>query len=579
MSALPEFLQFKRKRRLDGSPIEMPESYAPRRGDEVQPTGAQPAPAPMPQPTDAPSGGVALSQTQPPDDSRPEWMKMIPQVVENISTTPAPNASTPDAATRPRLVSPDVRESDVPVTDTLAPSAGLSDATRGVIREAARAYSPRPRSVEALPRALRPNQEIAPIDATLGTETTPQEIKPLPGVVNYDPDNQAMRDRVANPRDFVTKRVEDDALEPKPHDHNGRLKSTLIGVGRGALNGLVHGGLGGAIEGAAVGGISHAVDPSLDEQYAQSKNLADDRADAAQVIGAQDAQSKARINAANAGYLEDIKPTVALGGLDVKRRAQAEKAAYDGWRMKSGDHKQDTADAYVRWRMLNGDRRATTAEGQLELEREWRTVIQPAQFDRRQTEVESHNTVTEGQGQQRNDEKGRHDRVAESQVGQRIDETGRHNLATESKSGQPTARETNTRLARASELNRKLEEEKNRAAHPPFVINGEPTSEAYRAGYTARHKQAAAGYRDQIKNAYSDVYETGDDGNGWAYAKPKATPQTRAAAPAPAAAPQRMRMREADIPNAVDDLIKAGRYKDRSEAEAYVRANVEVVNQ
>lgn len=32
--------------------------------------------------------------------------------------------------------------------------------------------------------------------------------------------------------------------------------------------------------------------------------------------------------------------------------------------------------------MANGDRRADTAEGRLELEREYRTVIQPEQFNR-----------------------------------------------------------------------------------------------------------------------------------------------------------------------------------------------------
>jgi hypothetical protein len=98
--------------------------------------------------------------------------------------------------------------------------------------------------------------------------------------------------------------------------------------------------------------------------------------------------------------------------------------------------------------------------------------------------------------------------------------------------GTPTATATNARLARAAELQRKLDDEKNRAAHPPRfnpATNQEMTPEQQQA-YTARHKQAAAGYRDQIANAFGDIYETGEDGDGWAYAKPKVQPNARAAA-------------------------------------------------
>ncbi|MFL6209238.1 MAG: hypothetical protein ACJ74W_10340 [Pyrinomonadaceae bacterium] len=84
-------------------------------------------------------------------------------------------------------------------------------------------------------------------------------------------------------------------------------------------------------------------------------------------------------------------------------------------------------------------------------------------------------------------------------------------------------------------MGRKLEEEKNKAAHPPRQNKGSDgqwhdTTEAERSDYTARHKQAAAGYRDQIKNAFGGIYETGEDGDGWAYAKPKVQPNAGAPA-------------------------------------------------
>lgn len=338
-----------------------------------------------------------------------------------------------------------VREADAPVTDALPapsqpeprqPSSGLKDAVR-VFSEQFIA----PRVVENSSTTQdEPMMEATnPAAATRPRTVTPQALgaqppadtrrewqklmpqmvgdSSAPPSVGYDPNDQRTRPRVASPRDFTTKRVQDDALEPKPTDHNGRLKSTLIGLGRGALDGFIHGGLGGAIGGAAVGGISHAADPSLDERHAQNQNFADDRADAARVLGAEDARSKTRLGAANADYAELVKPTVARGGLDVKRKAYEHKVAYDSWRMKSGDRKQDTAENYIEWRMKNGDRRATTAEGQLELRREWVEVIQPAQFDRRQTETETHNDATEGQGQQRIDETIRHDGVVENKVG------------------------------------------------------------------------------------------------------------------------------------------------------------------
>jgi hypothetical protein len=79
-------------------------------------------------------------------------------------------------------------------------------------------------------------------------------------------------------------------------------------------------------------------------------------------------------------------------------------------------------------------------------------------------------------------------------------------------------------LEKAATLNRKLDEEKARASHPPQMVNGQPTTDAYRQAYTARHKALALGYMQEIQNAHSNVYEAGVDADGWPYAKPKVQP-------------------------------------------------------
>jgi hypothetical protein len=114
-------------------------------------------------------------------------------------------------------------------------------------------------------------------------------------------------------------------------------------------------------------------------------------------------------------------------------------------------------------------------------------------------------------------------------------ERHRHNVAAEGQAqqnaarrGRPTTANQNARLARAAELTRKLDEEKARAAHPPHEINGRATTPEFQQGYSARHKQNAAAYAQQIKDAYGDLYESGADDSGWAYAKPRPHAQPNA---------------------------------------------------
>jgi hypothetical protein len=168
---------------------------------------------------------------------------------------------------------------------------------------------------------------------------------------------------------------------------NSRIKS----IGLGLLRGWAQGGLPGLI----FGGVSHAADPTLDEQYAQRRDLAryDDRI-AAESAGQKllgdlrEQQADIGVKEANREWLLQ-KPGIEQAKAEQKRR-------YDEWRMRSQDRKADTYENFLRWRMEDGDRRAATAEGQLELRREWNDFLREDRnrnYDfnvRRQASLEDH---------------------------------------------------------------------------------------------------------------------------------------------------------------------------------------------
>ncbi|HEX8071055.1 MAG TPA: hypothetical protein VF546_13955 [Pyrinomonadaceae bacterium] len=146
--------------------------------------------------------------------------------------------------------------------------------------------------------------------------------------------------------------------------------------------------------------------------------------------------------------------------------------------------------------------------------------------------------------------------------------------------GQPTAANVNSRLAAGAALVNKIEEEKAKAASPPLYMPGkdgqnEPTTQAWRDSYSARHKQAALRYRDQLQTGYGDLFEAGQDAEGWPYGKPKVQPATggaRGAAPAP-----RGRLRQANVEAAVKSLVEQKIVKDEADARRYIADHYEVI--
>jgi hypothetical protein len=345
---------------------------------------------------------------------------------------------------------------------------------------------------------------------------------------------------------------------------NSRVKSAV----KTALYGFIHGGVPGLIS----GGIQGALDDTTDERIGQARDLAQHQRQQVYDLGVEKERAGIEHTKAETSVLKD-KAAEAQAARDAKAataaiarvmtmhgrlgryhpddpadagsqalKAQAERLGieltpYDP-KQTAPTHFMHDGVAFTLSRDADGEVHAiplTDAQGNsLPVDAskvaDPQTGMLPAQMQAHrdrvagQTETHRHNTVTEGQGGTR--------------IAQGAERIGiaRGNQALR---GQPTATATNARLARASELGRKLEEEKAKAANPPRSIKGadgswQPTDEKYRAGYTARHKQAAAGYRDQIKNAFGDIYEVGEDGDGWAYAKPKIQPN----AGVPAGAPQ-----------------------------------------
>jgi hypothetical protein len=199
------------------------------------------------------------------------------------------------------------------------------------------------------------------------------------------------RPRIADPLSYTAGRVAEMELEPKAKSHHGRLYE----AGAGAWRGFQRGGIGGALVGLGLG----AARPGAISEMRQREDLEREQGRYAQLYGMSkaqaDLQGEQTTNEARAATIPYL-----LARPDIERSKLENKAAYDSWRMKRDDRKQDSAETYVRWRMENGDRRATTAEGLAELKKEWQDFYGNYLTDTHE-ERKRHNLVGESQSQQR----------------------------------------------------------------------------------------------------------------------------------------------------------------------------------
>lgn len=497
-------------------------------------------------------------------------------------TRPLPAPEPP--LTRPRITQPPPALT-LPVRSQ--PLETTSDLNAGVFQRPVQALAP------ALPADTIP----------LGNGSTYEPIRYSNNPQQERGVNEVSRERIAQPLEYAERRYEQRRLEAPKKMSRGR--AALVGFGEGALRSLMAGGgVGGALVGGATGATVGAVSPGRIAQLQHDKLIARDEATVNDLLEQRGGRAKLDLTQANADYARNIKPAEYQRKVDEDKR-RAEQRGYTNamalLRVKRGQRidPANPRDAHLldqfeaqgifidpdEWNSAAGNLIPVTVVDEENPTQTRRKVfnkltgqlgdvgqagyVAPIHPETEMTAPQEAVTTDRRVGQA---ETRRHNRATEAQGGERIG-ISRENQA---QRGQPTANTTNTRLARAAELARKLEEEKTRAAHPPGFnpATGQPVTPEYQRAYTARHLGLARGYAQQIKDAYADVYESGVGEGDYPYAKPRVQPGAR---PQGGGASARPRIRQANVPAAVDDLIKAGRFKDKQAAEKYVREHMDVI--
>lgn len=143
--------------------------------------------------------------------------------------------------------------------------------------------------------------------------------------------DEATRERVARPLDFAVKRYEQDLIDPRAVDTNGRLASVGSGAAHGAAEGFRRRGVLGAAVGAIAGAIKGGADPASDERRAQDRGTQRDAATAASLFGTANAKADLADRRSQVA-LRDAQTQNALSRPDLeagKTLAREKKAAQD----------------------------------------------------------------------------------------------------------------------------------------------------------------------------------------------------------------------------------------------------------
>lgn len=158
-------------------------------------------------------------------------------------------------------------------------------------------------SVQPVKRQPLNMAQQAMLTATPQEETTrPRALNPAPTApppvsaeVVYGPKGQPLRAE-GGADDFERDQAYLSALEHyKPKDHNGRIKSALIGFGRAYLRG-------GGLAGAITGGVQGIFDPGADERYQNEVDIGKTTRAVAQTQASRSAASKLENEAADRTY-------------------------------------------------------------------------------------------------------------------------------------------------------------------------------------------------------------------------------------------------------------------------------------
>lgn len=236
--------------------------------------------------------------------------RQAPRLPPPIPSTPPFNPDAP-VLQRPR-----------PRLDQTQPSMPLLERPRQLFPLSEDYSQPSPAGQSQAAAMGRPRQ-VLPMD-TLPPPIRPEEQMPLPAIDLYRKLPRAPERREYEPGAEGLSEYERDLETYEPENHNSRLRSVLLGLGRGALTGLASGGsLGSALGGALAGGAMHGIDPSMDEWMHRDAELR-------RVQGRLDEEQKRRKAGLETKKLEADIALTGANAIKALRPPETEYGTYEG---------------------------------------------------------------------------------------------------------------------------------------------------------------------------------------------------------------------------------------------------------
>lgn len=338
--------------------------------------------------------------------------------------------------------------------------------------------------------------DTATVDPSLLARTRPRVVIPVDPLVKASENLDALR---RMPLDYGQDEQGNERTKPK----KGFWGRAGAGIKTGApIAAQVMAQTGSPVAGLAAlltGGAVGAARPSLPAEMRRKREIGEAEGTLGNVLTRRKAIGDLNEQQSMTDYRRSQIP-YQLARPQIEQDKLAQKAAYDDWRMKSGDRKQDTYETWLEWRMRNGDTRTATYQDYVEFQK-GATTRRLDQGDTRIAETARHNQEVEralGDYRKTRVELDREILDFRRQSGGR-GTTPKSNAAVMNK-------------ARTAADN--FERYKSLAITAPDVATkeGEKTKSDY--------LNAARMEANVLKNNYPDLFEVGES-DGWPYVKPK----------------------------------------------------------
>lgn len=377
------------------------------------------------------------------------------------------------------------------------------------------------------PALRRRANEPLPTDTALAP-------RPVAPPLLYDAGGRPLKPKFEDPAsDAALMRREEyiRALEQyKPVNRNSRIKSTLLGAGRGALIGLSQG-PGGAIGGALMGGGIGTFNPASDEEWAKRQDLAEAQqqtgraldfrkktSDLATEVVDRDLKRAQAERALNPRYKPDVETDASGNLLSIQGGVATPITDAKGNRIRGKQNSKHewrndpfTGRAEL-WEVTPGgsDKKVP---GALDASRD---LVKTSQGWVKPGTALTADAMVENRDYNRNRQQSLDTRhVTERREDIDIRRGDKDEARLQRAAG--VAAEVTTANAEAGKW-------QNMAAQTQ-----DPNTKAYYESLAASEKQKAVGKAQELNQAYGDLYEAGPGDGGWAYVKPRPQPalQTR----------------------------------------------------